>query len=111
MTSQPDVPCARGGVSRRTLLAATAGAVALGVGGATAWPSGPVAKARVGALPGLMTTPAYRRHLVFDTYGRDGSAYGEGFGFVTPTGQRHIGGTSGLFSAIEDFVARKSAKA
>ena len=41
----------------------------------------------------------------------NGSAYGEGFGFVTPTGQRHIGGASGLFSAIEDFVARKSAKA
>lgn len=41
----------------------------------------------------------------------NGPAYGDGFGFVTPAGQRHIGGTAGLFSALEDFVARKSAKA
>jgi len=41
----------------------------------------------------------------------NGPAYGEGFGLVSPSGQRHFAGTAGLFSALEDFVARKSAKA
>jgi len=41
----------------------------------------------------------------------NGPAYGEGFGLVAPAGQRHFAGTAGLFSALEDFVARKSAKA
>jgi phosphopantothenoylcysteine decarboxylase/phosphopantothenate--cysteine ligase len=41
----------------------------------------------------------------------NGPAYGDGFGLVTPTGQRHFAGTAGLFSALEDFVARKTAKA
>jgi len=41
----------------------------------------------------------------------NGPAYGEGFGLVTPAGQRHIAGAAGLFSALEDFVARKTAKA
>jgi phosphopantothenoylcysteine synthetase/decarboxylase len=40
----------------------------------------------------------------------NGPAYGEGFGFITPASQRHIAGTAGLFSAIEDFVTRKTAK-
>jgi phosphopantothenoylcysteine decarboxylase/phosphopantothenate--cysteine ligase len=40
----------------------------------------------------------------------NGPAYGEGFGLVTPSGQRHLAGTAGLFSALEDFVARKSSK-
>jgi phosphopantothenoylcysteine decarboxylase/phosphopantothenate--cysteine ligase len=40
----------------------------------------------------------------------NGPAYGEGFGMVTPTGQRHFAGTAGLFGALEDFVARKQAK-
>ncbi|MEY4388241.1 MAG: Phosphopantothenoylcysteine synthetase/decarboxylase [Verrucomicrobiota bacterium] len=41
----------------------------------------------------------------------NGPAYGDGFGMVSPTGQRHFAGSAGLFSALEDFVARKSAKA
>jgi len=41
----------------------------------------------------------------------NGPAYGEGFGLVTLAGQRHIAGAAGLFSALEDFVARKTAKA
>lgn len=41
----------------------------------------------------------------------NGPAYGDGFGLVAPSGQRHFAGTAGLFSALEDFVARKSAKA
>jgi phosphopantothenoylcysteine decarboxylase/phosphopantothenate--cysteine ligase len=37
----------------------------------------------------------------------NGPAYGDGFGFVAPSGQRHFAGAAGLFSALEDFVARK----
>lgn len=40
----------------------------------------------------------------------NGPAYGDGFGLVTPAGQRHFAGTAGLFSALEDFVARKQKK-
>lgn len=40
----------------------------------------------------------------------NGSAYGDGFGLVSPTGQRHFAATAGLFSALEDFVARKQQK-
>jgi phosphopantothenoylcysteine synthetase/decarboxylase len=41
----------------------------------------------------------------------NGPAYGEGFGMVTPAGQRHFAGSAGLFTALEDFVARKATKA
>ncbi len=41
----------------------------------------------------------------------NGPAYGDGFGLVAASGQRHFAGTAGLFSALEDFVARKTAKA
>lgn len=40
----------------------------------------------------------------------NGPAYGEGFGLVMPSGQRHFAGTAGLFSALEDFVARRQQK-
>jgi len=40
----------------------------------------------------------------------NGPGYGDGFGFVTPTGQRHFAANAGLFSALEDFVARKAQK-
>lgn len=40
----------------------------------------------------------------------NGPAYGEGFGLVAPSGQRHFAGTAGLFSALEDFVARRQQK-
>jgi phosphopantothenoylcysteine decarboxylase/phosphopantothenate--cysteine ligase len=41
----------------------------------------------------------------------NGPAYGEGFGLITPASQRHIAGSAGLFSALEDFVVRKAGKA
>ena len=40
----------------------------------------------------------------------NGPAYGEGFGFVSPTGQRHFAAAPGLFSALIDFVERKKEK-
>ena len=41
----------------------------------------------------------------------NGPAYGEGFGFITSGSQRHLASAPGLFSALEDFVNRKMAKA
>jgi len=40
----------------------------------------------------------------------NGPAYGDGFGLVAPSGQRHFAATAGLFSALEDFVARRQQK-
>jgi phosphopantothenate---cysteine ligase (CTP) len=40
----------------------------------------------------------------------NGPAYGDGFGLVAPSGQRHFAGTAGLFSALEDFVSRRQQK-
>jgi phosphopantothenoylcysteine synthetase/decarboxylase len=40
----------------------------------------------------------------------NGPAYGEGFGMITASGQRHFAANPGLFSALEDFVARQQQK-
>lgn len=40
----------------------------------------------------------------------NGPAYGEGFGLITASGQRHFAANPGLFSALEDFVARQQQK-
>jgi len=40
----------------------------------------------------------------------NGPAYGDGFGFVSATGQRHFAAAPGLFSAVIDFVDRKKEK-
>lgn len=40
----------------------------------------------------------------------NGPAYGDGFGLVASSGQRHFAGTAGLFSALEDFVSRRQQK-
>jgi phosphopantothenoylcysteine decarboxylase/phosphopantothenate--cysteine ligase len=58
----------------------------------------------------LVATQMFLEETKVNACVANGPAYGDGFGLITSTGQRHFAANAGLFSALEDFVARQQQK-